>query len=336
MVNRFALFVAATGPDIGRNYIPDVNSQLNSLQKQGITDLDVYLLNYGFPPDWNYCEKAVEAFDFNVIPITMSRDDVPHPKQTNPIEFTKRARYFYLMEYAKNYDAVCLMDADMFVVSPAFRGLFDLVAGTSLMVGANERFKWDVGATSYFYSDGCPIFPDPRKLHMMICNVPCLFDMNKWADVFETYKQICFDGFQFRRTEKVGIGDLYAHNIAINVHNREQDIYAFPMSTFAQVHNVWRKPWTHIINDGGNWRTFAGDRIMVVHDTKKIATDRFVPGNMAKYLEEFEGWKDRDAFEGKIRTGLRALQKEWYNLNLQQSLHLDDFMGFDPLWETFA
>lgn len=340
-MKQYAIFFAATGPVVGRNYLSDANSLLNSIQKQRLHEeingsLDVYLIHYGFDPAWNYIAKAQNAFDFNLIPVDVDKCNLPCPDGTKAIEFIKRARYSVIVEKGVGYDAICLLDADMFFVSDEFVSMFELVTGTRKLIGANERFKWAVGPEIYFEKDGTPIFKAPDKMLSMICNVPSVFDMKEWVDVFEYYKKICFDGYQIKNGERIGIGDLFAHNIAIKKMGRESDIVMFPMEAMAQVHHVWRKPWTHLINDGGRWRSFSGDKVYLIHDTKRICQPSFVEGNIAAYRAEFDGWKDRDAFEPKIRAGLQAIRNEWYDLNIGQNARLSiyDFLPNNPEWNN--
>jgi hypothetical protein len=338
-MNKYAIFTAATGPIVGRNYLSDVNSLLNSIQKHRLHEringtLDVYLIHYGFDPAWNYLNKAQGLFDFNLIPVDIEKFDIPCPNGTKAIEFIKRARYSIILTYGPRYEAICLLDADMFFVSDEFVSMFELVAGTRKLIGANERIKWDVGPKQYFESDGVPIFDKPDKMRSMICNVPSVFDMKEWMDVFEYYRKICFNGFQITDGVRKGIGDLFAHNIAIKRMNRESDVVMFPMETMAQVHHVWRKPWTHLINDNGKWRTFSGDKVYLIHDTKRICQGNFVEANIEAYRNEFAGWKDVAAFEPKIRSGLQAVQNEWYDLNIGKDARLKiyDFLPNNDEW----
>jgi hypothetical protein len=329
-MNRYAIMFAATGPLTGRNYLGDCNALLNSIQKQQLHkrikgELDVYLFHHGFDPAWNYPEIARKSFDFNLLPVELKRDEIPHPKECKTIEFVKRARYFKMIEIGCWYDAVCLMDADMFFVAPEFAGLFDLVSGTDKLIGCNERFKWAVGPNTYFLGDD-PIFPEPSKLLSMICNVPSIFDLKRWGDVFDYYTKICFDGWQMKGPNRVGIGDLFAHNIAIHKHNRDADVISFPMETMAQVHHVWRKPWTHLINEGGKWRTWAGDRVYVIHDTKRICNPDFVGNNMNAYDQEQQGWKDAATMRPKVEAGLKSCVDELNDLNYNQTVKLSDFI----------
>lgn len=338
-MRRYAILVAATGLLAGRNYLPDVNSLLNSIQKHRLfarTDgmLDVYLLHYGFDPAWNYVKKAQAKFDFNLIGIELRPEMLPCPDGTKPIEIIKRARYFKLLDIGKQYDAICLLDADMFFVSPVFPSFFDLASGTRFMIAANERFKWSCGVNSYFESDGTSIFTAPTKLRSMICNVPIVFDLNRWVETIEYYCRICFSGYQYKGGERVGIGDLFAHNIAIQKTGRADDIIMLPMETMAQVHHVWRKPWTHLINDNGYWMTFSGDRVYMIHDTKRLSRPSFVADNMRDYRTEFAGWTDTEKSAVGIEKGLRAVQREWWELNFGQNtaLNLYEFLPDNNDW----
>jgi hypothetical protein len=338
-MKKYAIFFAATGPVIGRNYLPDTNCLLNSIQKHQLHKklngtLDVYLMHYGFERGWNYIEKAKKVFDFNFIGIELNPSSIPCKCETKPIELIKRARYFKILEIGKQYDAVCLLDADMFFVSPVFSSFFEMVSGTNKIIGANERFKWAIGSDMYFESDGKSIFTESTKMYSMICNVPSIFDMNKWNETFEYYCKICFGGYQFKGKERVGIGDLFAYNIAINKTGRANDVIMFPMETMAQVHHVWRKPWTYLINDNDYWMTFSGDRVYMIHDTKRICRQSFIQDNMKDYNIEFEGWKDREKFTSKIEQGLRSIQIEWWNLNFGKDakLNLYDFLPNNDEW----
>jgi hypothetical protein len=339
-MKRYAIFLAATGPCVanGKNYLPDTNCLLNSIQKQQLhtypgCELDVYLLHHGFDPAWKYPETAVAAFDYHLIPIELKRSEIPHPAATKCIEFVKRARYFKLLELAPHYDAVCLLDADMFFVSRAFMGLFDLVYGTDKLIGCNEKIKWDMGPTYMLGNE--PIFSKPTRLHSMICNVPSVFDMKRWWEVFEFYTKICFDGRQdLPDGTTKGIGDLFAHNISIQHAGRADDVIMLPLETLAQVHHVWRRPWTYLINDGGKWRSQAGDRVYMIHDTKRIARPSFVTDNLADFDKDEAGWQGIPKVRPKVEAGLRACQKEWYDLNFNSRVRLDAFLEHNPDWDA--
>lgn len=331
-MNKYAIFFAATGPMVGRNYLADTNALLNSIEKHKLHEkvngeLDIYLIHYGFDSDWNYIKTACEKLSFNLIDheIPLNKCLCDH----KPIEYIKRIRYKILVEKAVQYNAVCLLDADMFFVSDEFVSMFEMVSGTNKLIGCNERIKWDAGSKQYFEKDGTPIFKEATKLYSMICNVPSIFDMKKWLNVFEYYNKISFEGYQITDKIKKGIGDLFAHNIAIHKMKRGKDVVMFPMETMAQVHHTWINPNTYIVKDKYGWRSAAGDKVYMIHDTKRICRKRFVDDNMNKYKNDFGGWGRAKSFEGKIRVGLENIQNEWFDLNFKGSLNLNDFIYLD-------
>ncbi len=327
-VNKYAIYFAATGPLAGRNYLADVNCLLNSIEKHRLHEkingeLDVHLIHYGFDPDWKYIEAAKSVFSFNIIDHELS-NETDH----KAIEYIKRIRYLIMLRTAHDYNAVCLLDSDMFFVSDEIINLFEIVNGTDKLIGCNEKYKWDVGPLMYFTKVGEPIFFFDSKLHSMICNVPSIFDLNKWEKTFGYYHQIAFDGYQLKNGNKVGIGDLFAHNIAIHKTGRTKDVVMFPMETMAQVHHTWINPNTYIVKDDYGWRSAAGDKIYMIHDTKRICRINFVDDNIDKYRNEC-GLIKPEKFEGKIRKGLEAVQHEWFQLNYDQKLFLDKFIQLD-------
>lgn len=327
-MSKYAIYFAATGPLAGRNYLADANCLLNSIEKHKLYEkvdgeLDVHLIHYGFDPEWKYIDTIKSVFSFNIID-----HELFNKTDHKAIEYIKRIRYLILLQTARDYDAVCLLDSDMFIVSDEFVNLFEMVNGTDKLIGCNEKYKWDVGPFSYFSKVGEPVFFFDSKLHSMVCNVPSIFDMKKWQDVFGFYYQIAFDGYQIKGKNKVGIGDLFAHNIAIHRMNRTKDVVMFPMETMAQVHHTWINPNTYIINDKYGWRSAAGDKIYTIHDTKRICRKNFVTDNLNKYRNEC-GLINPEKFEGKIRVGLEAVQHEWFDLNYNQKLSINKFIEFD-------
>jgi len=320
-MNKYALFVAATP-----NYLSHLNALLNSIEKRELykkCELTVYVLyhdNFNF----EYLERIKRDFSYTVIPEEINKDDIAI--DTKRIEFIKRARYNKMINLSLNYDAVCLLDCDMFFVSDQFMRLFDLVVGTELLIGCNERFKWGNGA--YTMHDD-PMFKRPGKMFQFICNTPAIFDMNKWKHVFEKYCEIAIYGTQEKGGQIVGIGDIMCWNLAINYCNKNDDIVMFPMETMAQVHHTNMRAWTYPINDHGYWHTFSGDRIYIIHG--RINRPGFVEGCLNKYRELEKGKHDIVKVEPKIKAGLKAIQAEWNDLNFNQNIRLSQYTESHPL-----
>lgn len=328
MANNYAIFVAATP-----NFKKHINALLNSMEKRKLyrdCSLTVYILHHdGFTE--RYLKAITESFSFKVIPIEVKREDVKHPPETNRTEFIKRARFKYLMEYSDNYDVVCLLDADMFIVSPDFMKLFDLVNGTNQLIGCNEKIKWSIG-DSYTYNNK-PIFNVPQKLYSMHCSVPIIFNYKHWKEVFEHYFKIAFYGRQWKYEQEMGIGDIMSWNISVYKCNKQNDIIVFPMESMCQVHKTYMHPdkYVHVEND--YWFSEAGDKIYSIQGRWNTNLD-FVDSSMA-WCEENNfkklGRNDGGKILSKVRKGLEAIQQEWYDLNYRGNLMLDE----ENIWESF-
>jgi hypothetical protein len=303
-----AIFIASTD-----NYLPYLHVLLNSIEKrcENPKDLDVYILHHEFPVKYF---DFTHLFSFNVIPISVDRSSIECPIETKRIEFIKRARFSYIIEYAMKYDSVCLLDADMFIVSPQFFDLFELVRGKRFMVGCNERFKWQIGPN--FTANGEPLFTEPTKLYNMHCSVPIIFDMPSWKYVFEYYNRICFNGKQVDKEGNVkGIGDIFCWNIAVQKLARACDMIIFPMEAMTQVHQTNLAPQTFMVVENDYWFTNAGDRVYSIHG--RVAQDGWAEGHMERYYRDMG---DNAApgltakLEGKVRCGLEAIVDEWHRL----------------------
>jgi len=325
-LKNYAYFICAT-----ENFIPYLNAFLNSIQKRKLCEgcyLTVYIFhNRGF--NERYLQAVKTAFDFKVIPVEINDSDINFP--TGNREFIKRVRYAKMIDLAETYDAVAFFDADMFIVSDRFNNLLDAVSNTDLLVGCNERFKWN--AEKYVFVDGERIVKNSNKLYGMICNTPAIFDMKKWKNVFEAYVNIAISGREPKNGIMAGIGDLFCWNLAIYNQNAQDRVICFPIETMAQVHKTNLRRWTHVIVEDGYWRTFAGDRVYVIHN--KIADTKWYDGNY-EWAYNDVGMNHRESDRLKIiadiGAGLKAIQKEWYDLNFRHRIILTDYVNNIPSW----
>jgi hypothetical protein len=310
-----------------------VNALLNSIEKRRLfrgCNLTVYLMHHDFPME--YFEEAQKAFSFRLLPIEIKRNDIDHPPATKRIEFVKRARFHYMPLYSKGYDAVCLLDGDMYMVSEEFMKLFDMVAHTDYLIGCNERFKWSIGDNYQF--EGKPIFATPQKLYQMHCSVPIIFDMERWGHVFECYNRIAFHGTQEKNGNTTGIGDIYCWNISVQNCGKQSDVVVFPIETMCQVHRTNMKDWTYMQEEGGYWFTFAGDRVYSIQG--RIAQPNFVDGSIEWYREDAKngGRAVNEKQVDKIRKGLQAIQREWWDLNFNQKVNLYNYQPKNDFWDS--
>jgi hypothetical protein len=321
MNKNYAIFVACTP-----NFKKYLNALLNSIEKQELYKdccLTVYVLHHEMD-DRTYLRAIAETFSYTVIPVEVKREEVDHPPDTKRIEFIKRARFKYVLEYGSNYDVICLLDADMFFVNPDFMKLFDLVNGTDQLIGCNEKFKWTIGS-NYVY-DKAPIFFPPQKLYRMHCSVPIIFNLNHWKDVFEYYLKIAFYGREFKKEKWQGIGDIMSWNMSVYKCGKQDNIIVFPMEVMCQVHQTYIHPDRYINVENGYWYTEAGDRIYSIQGRWNANLD-FLEDKMRWCKENFFdkiGRNDYDNLAPKIQKGLIAIQQEWFDLNYCSTLKLEE------------
>ena len=318
---KYAIFVASTP-----NYIGYLNALLNSIEKRKLylncTDLDVYVF-YTEGYNLEYIDRIKTAFSYTVFPRKMVRSDFPelNPK-AKEIEFVKRTRYKKMAEIALDYDVVCLLDCDMFIVSEQFIDLFNLVQGTDYCIGCNERYKWSNSA--YKYNNEELMFSNGGKMYQFTCNTPIILDMHWWKSVFDEYCNIAVNGTQIKGGCAVGIGDIMCWNLAVYKCQMNKRIIMFPMEVMAQVHQTYFRGRTYPINDNGYWYTFSGDRIYTIHG--RVARPNFIEGVICGgkgYRELHKGRADLSKVEIEVRKGLKAIQKEWYDLNYNCKINLD-------------
>jgi len=348
-MNKYAIFAAATD-----NYLMYINAQLNSIEKRELyneCDLTYYLMHHD---NFNrgYLQDIQDGFSFPVIPIEIDRGDMKMPDETKRIEYVKRCRYKKMVPLAINYDVTCFMDADMFIVSDKFINLFDMVKDTDCLIGCNEKYKWNIGDNYFYAGTGKKLLSTPSRLFNFICNTPAIFNMKSWMEVFEAYEDIAIRGRQYKNGDKenvTGIGDIHTWNIAIQQQNRNGDVVCFPMETMAQVHYTNMKEWTLPVVDGGYWRTTAGDRVYIMHGRMATWTPE---GHLKKFRQMETGMKedhlieknykmlyeikpDLEKTEEHIVKGLRAIQKELYDLNYNYSIKLENYIEVPHQWKGF-
>ena len=326
---NYAIFVCADG-----EYLKFLNVLLNSLDKQDIC-MDTYLLHYGFPK--KYIVDAQKAFRYPIIPIEITKDnfDIHEHNRADKNLFVKQARFKYIREYGLKYDAICMLDADMFIVSHNFVNLFKLIEGTSYLIGCNERFKWTF--TRNYVTRGQPIFERPVRAHKFHCCVPIILDLRQWADVFDTYNSLAYNSFEIDDSGNIvkPIGDLFCWNISVYANNRQDDVILFPMETMTQVHHTYANPWTRLSKNDGHWWTFAGDEVFSIHGRigNKDWFDEQMRG-VTKLFAEHQMTFAEDTQE-RVREALRAIQKEWYSLNCNHKLSVYEYCPRDAYWESF-
>lgn len=302
------------------NYVPYLNALLNSIDKRGL-DVDVYLLHDVFTSKYL---DAIQCFDYHLISVGVNRDDFSLKDEASKNRFMKFARYEYMPEVAKEYDVGCLLDADMMIVSSEFQNLFDLVAGTDKLIACNEKFKWGAckDPENTYILDDKPLFPQQTRLWKFHCNVPIIFDMKQWSEVFDAYVRIASEGYEIKQGKVKKMGDIFAWNCAVQYCDRQNDVILFPMETMTQVHYTNIDPERRVLNDCGYWHTTAGDPVYTLHG--RVCKPAWEDGHWGAFTKKFRQG-DIMKLRDDVKKSLDMIKAEWYNLSYNHKVKIEEF-----------
>ena len=328
MNKKYAIFVASN-----INYLCYLNALLNSLDKQGIENT-VYILSDNLPEQ--YLKDIVNRMSYEAIPVNIRYKDFDINKYNDQhgrgTFFIKRARFKYVSDFAPEYDAVCLLDADMFVVSRNFSNFFELVSGTNLLVGCNERFKWNFPNRYRF--KGEPIFKDNIKDFKFHCSVPIFFDFKKWEEVFKTYNEMCFNSFEYNEKNEIikSTGDIFCWNIAVCKNQREDDVILFPMGTMTQVHHTHVLPCNHINRVSDSlWVNEENLEVFSIHG--RVDKRGYKEQSLRAVTAQTQGCITDDTtlirHLKKAERIIKEIRTEWVSLNKDYKVKLNDYIKYD-------
>ena len=153
-------------------YLPELTANLNSLDYVG-NKQDVILIGIHLPDDFI---AQLDKLGYNVIYKEISEEEVTESRGIS--EVTCRKRYWYAAEYGQDYDAVCVLDADLIWGRDAVQ-FFDIAAKTGFILGPHKEQnqvynrdhhmtngKWEWKTERGFWNDkdmcNCPVFIDAK------------------------------------------------------------------------------------------------------------------------------------------------------------------------------
>lgn len=317
-----AIFVSSNG-----GYLPYLNAFFNSLEKhlQSPAPL-VYLLYWDMPSD--YLMACTSLLSFEVLPISINPADFTGVPFSN-MEICKAGRYYYMREIClqENIEVACLMDADLMVVNPGFFHLFDMLEGTELLLGSNERYKWTVGP-QFTYPDGRPLFNDHYQLWKFHCNTP-LFLGKPWKDcwqrVLKRYMTIVYQVTEDHpKKGPTKVGDIYAWNYSVYLENMEDRVMLLPTSTTTQMHQTAYRKWTRLQKSNEYYHTYAGDPVLCLHG--RCGTSGF-----GKFKDPGHIGASADV----IKQINELFRQEWYDLNFRRTIKLTDYVAMKEIWQEW-
>ena len=291
------------------NYLGELTALLNSIDYHKI-DTDVLLLSYKLPED--YLKRIQEVFDFHVRIF-----QAPEGEQT---QMTAIERFRIAVEYGKEYEAICLLDADMTFMSNL--NLFWDIASKGFLIGVHNGMLISFNQThqkQYGINLGVKEYP-ALKIHTTAPIWLGPQDLD-WFDALYKSKRVdSFDDF------------LYLNILGIKM-GKDKRMITFSPFKFTNIHHWSMKIETGMMRKVGD----IGELILTGTEEEVLMNHgKFTLENYAKdlmlvmrnYLKN-EGFTERH--ERRVLASREVMIEEFIKYAYLCKLDLRDFVKIDWL-----
>jgi hypothetical protein len=250
--SKYAFIVCACS-----KYIPEAVSLLNSLDYVGNKN-DVHFYGYQIPQE---IQDQFEKLDYNLIFHNIADKEV---KESHGLsEVTCRKRYLFADDIGKEYEAICVLDADMVFVRDPWH-YFEIAAKTGLVVGCakeqNEAYK---DPHHMFKNEW--IIPEGTRPEFDLCNCPLFVDTKIWGQALRESFEIFIDGFNEMKGDNFKGADMAAMNIMLIKHGSHGKTIALSNIQWLGTNEVMLKPYLRVIEDRGNIKAECGIPVFSFH-----------------------------------------------------------------------
>lgn len=237
-------------------YIPELTALLNSLDFIG-NQHDVLLIGYQLPEDF--------TSQFSKLSYTVKHYAIPEPEAREfggEGEILCRKRYWYAAEWGKEYDAVCVLDADMVFIRPVDQ-YFQIAEQCNMIVGAGLEQKRIYGNHEHHKVMGRNILNEPTWNAKDICCAPLFFNAKAFEWLFKDCWSIFAEGFPETNFKAP---DMESYNILILAEKLSDQVLLISNYSFVGTNEKLLKPYTRVTiqSDGLLW-TEGGEPIHIIH-----------------------------------------------------------------------
>ena len=306
---RFAAITSATD-----NYVPFLNAQLNSLDRLGVR-LDFHLVAIDINADYLARAKAAE-WSFNLIVHEKHMENLELFYQGKNLQ-SKKSRYQAMAEIGRSsqYEGMIMLDCDMMIVKD-FTPFLDMVAGTNIIVGCNEKFKWNL---SRYCMNGKPL--KNMSMYWFICNSPLFFDPRHQYIFLKFAYQTASE---LKEIDGKTPSDLFTMNVALYLSGRQDKVIALPSHCWVGNHVSYFNMTTRIFKRGDRWQSLTGEPVYSIHGRwHKQDSDRSHRNQMKKKYDELELSESvRDRLEKDMDQTMMQIRNEFNYLNTECKLRI--------------
>jgi len=237
MGSNYAYIVAAS-----ENYIPGLMAMFNSMERIGSTH-DVILISFRLP-DWFFEDLEQRAYPFHIKLVDSEGE--------NQIHQTAIERFRVACEVGTTYDAICLLDADMWVEANV--DVFFLAASKGLIVTGSNGMIINFNK-AYQEQYQCFLEADEWPYPQIHTTVPIFIDTRNFDWFDELYKSRRVDAWD---------DFLYLNLLGIKLRKYEKMI-CMPPYAFTGIHHWQMKPETGVIEKGDLLLSGTEEQVYMVH-----------------------------------------------------------------------
>ena len=245
-------------------YLPEVIGNLNSLHLIG-NQQDVHYFGSLIP------DEVVEQFDklcYRLIYHAVPDEEIKAAHGNS--EVMCRKRYWYAAEYGQDYEAVCVLDADL-IWSHLPDVFFEVAAKAGLIVGASKEQNKIYNELHHEYAGGWN-WKVPRGYYndADLCNCPTFIDARLYEEALRKQWEIFIEGNPFKEEmpdTHFKAPDMDAMNICFldAVWPHTERILPLPGLMFLGTNEQHFKPYINAtMRENGLW-TKNGIKIYSVH-----------------------------------------------------------------------
>lgn len=250
-MSRFAFIVGAT-----YSYTPELTALLNSLDYVGST-ADFHILGIELKDEF--------LSQLPKLSYTAIHHNIPESEwqpEGGRSEIVCRKRYWYAAEIGKDYDAVCVLDADLVFCRNPIQ-YFEIAAKTGYILGpCKEQNK--VYDDPHHQFKGEWMIPEGYWNDKDLCNCPVFIDAKKYEIPLKQSWLWFLDGREDGTNMKCP--DMDCMNIAFIKYIGKENIITMPGNQWLGTNEQHLKPYIRAITQrDGNIRTESGIEIFSYH-----------------------------------------------------------------------
>jgi len=248
-MSKYAYIVGACS-----KYTVELCALLNSLDYVG-NKFDFHILGINLPEEFT---SQFDKVGYKIIYHNISEKEIQESHGIS--EITCRKRYWYAGEIGKEYEAICVLDADMIFVRDPWQ-FFEIAAKTGFVLGVSKEQNEKYEDPNHRFK-GEWIIPKGTQPESDLCNCPLFVDTKIWGEAFKKSWDIFIDGFPDTNFKAP---DMAALNIMLLKYGSSNKTIALPNVQWLSTNEQALKLYQRAVNDRGKIKTETGIPIFSYH-----------------------------------------------------------------------